>query len=195
MRLPHHRYITYLVVTGLENPEIEHLLALDGLLPPEPAELERVRHDLADRPNPFGLFDDRDGATRMWLAHKGLFTIVRNEPAARAAAQVLRSPIHRRPVETMLLGGFSGDRVAKFFHDRKLPEVDEDVISTFGRLYFDVAGLGPEEWTEYLTRRSDGQFLKEVLVSSEAQVVAIADLLVQRLRSSNAKSSFVRPGA
>jgi len=181
VRMPHDRYLTYLIVVGVEDDEIRHLCSMDGLVMPDVAELARLRYSAADRPQPFGWQDPTDKAAKRWLARRGILLLVRGDQTAREAVSILRSPIWRHPTEILLLGGHTPSVVVRFNQEHDLPVVTAASVGEFAVLFWDVGTMGLDQVTAYLNRSPLGDVYRDALAGG-GKALAVADAFVQRLR-------------
>ena len=187
MKLPHTRFVVYQIIVGLSDKEIARLLLMDGLVVPDEAEFARLRFSIADRP-PFNPFDPEDRASVEWLRAQRLLGLLRGSTESREALRILRSPVVRRPIEMLLLGGCAASTVKRFLKERNLParnlpEVSEDGIAAFGSYCWDVGALDLAEWCLFLERYPAGEVYKDVMSGGPDKAIESADAFVARARS------------
>ncbi len=182
MKLPHHRFLDYLLLLGLQDDEVVRMLELDDLVPPEPAELARARFDLADRPTPFRLMDQGHRPSQAWLMEKGVSGLLKDKPAAREALRILRSPVLRQPTEILLLGGHPPGLVLKFNLEHDLPAVSEDGVAHFQYYMWDIKHLATDDWAVFLRRHPEGEIYLEVLGHGSSKALTVADVFAARVK-------------
>lgn len=182
MQLPHCRFVKYLVAIGLDDREIARLLQMDSLTVPEPAQMARIRFELADIPEPFTPWNPVDKASARWVADHDLRMVFEGDSTAREAFTILRSVSLRHPTEALLLGGAKARDIARFVEDHGLtPKVTAEGVEYYRHLAWDVHALPLDAWILFLDRHPFKELYLQALTEGKAKALEIAKVLTNGL--------------
>ena len=190
MRLPHHKYLLYLLSTKMSGPQVMSVCASRDLFCPGEAYLsELASSHLGKLPRCWRKTVRRkDVAFRRWLRDKGILPLWERSESVEPALIFQRAFSVRRAFEALYLSETDldkiRDRLLLRFKDDRVP--DTCVLERYRDLFWNLGPMSPAEVYEFLENQGsrtelrpayEGDLAEAFGILGLRQKVAEADLL------------------